>query len=270
MRKCLLLFFFLVVGFSVSAKPKTWITLSPHLTEIVFSLGAQDGLLAVSDFSDYPEQAKTFTSIASHQGVNFEAIMRLKPDLILAWQGGNKPQDLARLESLGFKLYYSNPQTLKDIGREVLEIGELTNQSEQAAAIADAFNDALNSISKRHEPAEPINVFYYMWPNPLMTVGNGAWANQLLETCGAENVFKTSPVAYPEVTKEQVIKRKPDVLVAAMKVSEEDAKGYWKSLEPLITDKLITVNPDLLHRFTPRLLPELDKMCQKLNAFADI
>ena len=64
------------------------VTLSPHLTEWVYSLGAQDRLVGVSAFSDYPEQAAEMPVIADYQGVDFTALMALEPDLVLAWGGG--------------------------------------------------------------------------------------------------------------------------------------------------------------------------------------
>lgn len=108
--------------------PQRIVSLAPHTTELVYSLKAENRLLAVSDYSDYPEAAKALPRIASYQGVNFEALVKLQPDLVLVWQGGNKPQDIQRISSLGYRLFISSPQHPADIADEVEALGELLGQ----------------------------------------------------------------------------------------------------------------------------------------------
>ena len=194
----------------LSAAPDSIVSLAPHTTEWVYALEAQDSLIAVSDFSDYPVAAKALPSVANHQGIDFEAILRLQPELILAWQGGNKPQDLARLETLGFRLFYSNPQTIEDIATELQNLGDIMQKPALADQLAAAFLQSLSELRQRYRTNQTITVFYYMWSKPLMTIGKTAWANQLLEVCGAVNIFADLSAPYPQVTIEQVLVRKPD------------------------------------------------------------
>lgn len=250
---------------SLFAAPQKIISLAPHITELVFALGAGDKLVASSDYSTYPEQAKSLPSVANHNGVDFEQIMRLKPDLIIAWQGGNKPQDLARLSAMGFNIYYSSPQKPADIADEIEALGKILNTETLAKQISADFQKELANIESRFNNQQNISVFYYMWPKPLMTIGDGAWANQLLSICGARNVFDDAPSAYPEVGIEEVIHRQPQKIVAAMNVSHSDAETYWQKWRHLLNAPLIVVDPDKLHRFTPRLLNGLNALCQALH-----
>ena len=255
--------------FSTSVFPSVEriISLAPHTTELIYALGAEEKLLAVSDYSNYPPQAKHLPSVANHNGVDFEAILRLQPDLIVAWQGGNKPQDLARLASLGFTLYYSAPLTPQDISQDIKHLGELLARQEQALVLAAEFDQELSHIIQRYAQVPRQQAFYYMWTAPLMTIGQQAWANQLLDICGLNNVFADSPIPYPEVSKEQVISRQPTLLIAAMKVSQADAAEYWQSMQGLLDAKVIVANPDELHRFTPRLIQGLATLCKDINGF---
>ncbi|WP_016602967.1 ABC transporter substrate-binding protein, partial [Yersinia pestis] len=73
------------------------ISLSPSTTELAYAAGLGDKLVAVSAYSDYPESAKKLEHVASWQGINVERILALKPDLILAWRGGNPQRPLDQL-----------------------------------------------------------------------------------------------------------------------------------------------------------------------------
>lgn len=255
------------LGSIAYAAPQKIISLSPHLTELVFALHSGDKLVATSDFSDYPPEAKKLPSVASYLGVDFEAIMRLQPDLILAWQGGNKPQDLQRLAGLGFTIFYSHPEKPLDIADEILQLGKLLDQQAVAQQLSQHYINQLKQIKQRYATQPRLNAFYYMWPKPLMTIGQGAWANYLLDYCSADNIFADVSAAYPEVGIEAVIERQPQVIIAAQKAAAAEVKQFWQKWIPLIKQphvKIIQVNPDLLHRFTPRLTEGLSTLCEKI------
>ncbi|NCP63628.1 MAG: cobalamin-binding protein [Paraglaciecola sp.] len=241
------------------------ISLAPHTTELVYALGIGERLVAVSDYSDYPPQAATLPSVANHNGLNFEAIMRLQPDLILAWQGGNKPQDLAKLVSLGFQLFYSSPQQPEDISTDIVSLGNLTGREAQAQIISEQFLLGLKAISQQYSGVKQLSVFYYLWSTPLMTVGKKTWANTLLSRCGAYNVFSDAPIDYPEVSREQVLAKHPDALIAAMHAQPQDLKSFWGNTQALFDLPLVVVNPDQLHRFSPRLLDGLNQLCEQID-----
>jgi vitamin B12 transport system substrate-binding protein len=267
MIKLLIAISCLWISFSglATQNPNRIISLAPHTTELVYALGAGDQLVAVSDFSDFPSEAKMLPSVASYQGVNFEEILRLKPDLIVAWQGGNKPQDLSRLAAMGMNIFYSSPKTAENIAEEIIKLGDVLGQQSKAKRISHSMLQRLASIRIKYSREPAIPVFYYMWPTPLMSIGKGAWADQLLTYCGAKNIFADTIVPYPEVSKEQVLSRQPQFLIAAMNTEVTIAESHWSSVRKLIQAPVITVNPDLLHRFTPRLIDGLVDMCEKLN-----
>ncbi|MDF2178507.1 cobalamin-binding protein [Aliiglaciecola sp. CAU 1673] len=268
----LLLCFGLLPGL-LWANPLRLISLAPHTTELVYSLDAGDQLLAVSAHSDYPQEAQSLPQVADYQGVNFEAIMRLKPDLILAWQGGNKPQDLQRLASLGFEIFYSNPNRPLDIADEVIALGKLLDKEALAQQLATAFKQQLNDIAADYRAVPSRKVFYYMWPKPLMSIGPGAWANHLLSLCNANNIFADAPNDYPEVTFEAVIARRPQTLIAANKQPLNQQKQMWQPWLASLTlseADVVQVNPDNLHRFSLRLPDGVQQLCEGIHRSSTI
>lgn len=262
--------FLALVGTAYSQKShgiERIISLAPHTTELIYALGAGEKLVAVSDYSNFPAEAELLPSVANYNGVDIEAIMQLNPDLIVAWQGGNKPQDLARLTSLGFSVYSSSPQAPENISADIIELGKLLKRVPQSITLANEFSAALEAIKQRYLNQPKTDVFYYLWTAPLMSIGAETWANKLLEICGAKQIFTDSPVPYPEVSKEQVISRQPSLLIAAMKQNKLEAQRYWISTEALMKARVIVVNPDELHRFTPRLINGLTSLCKQINGF---
>lgn len=254
-----------LVSPSLLGAPQKLVSLAPHTTELVFALGHGDNLLAVSDFSDYPQKAQSLPRVASHNGVDFEAVMRLQPDLILAWPGGNKPQDLARLRALGFTLFTSSPQAPQDIATDILRLGQALGAEKTAEPLAAQYMLALEDLVNRYQTPTPTWVFYYLWQQPIMTVGKGAWANHLLKICGARNVLEDLPVQYPTVSLEQVLSAKPAILIGALHDSEENQTLFWQQRLPQLKAPVKIVNPDLLHRFTPRLIEGVESLCQQLH-----
>ncbi|WP_256966655.1 helical backbone metal receptor [Yersinia entomophaga] len=95
------------------------ISLAPSTTELAYAAGLGDKLVAVSDYSDYPEAAKKLEHVASWQGINVEKILALKPDLILAWRGGNAQRPLDQLASFGIPIFYSDPTTIEQIADDL-------------------------------------------------------------------------------------------------------------------------------------------------------
>lgn len=241
------------------------VSLAPHLTEWAFSLGLGDNLVGVSDYSDFPEKAKTIRRIADFQGADIAAIVALEPDLVLAWDGGNKPQDIQKLTSMGIAVFTSKVEELEDIARELNKLGKLTGTSERATALTDWFIEELNDLKTTYASAPPALVFYYSWTSPLMSIGPNAWPNKLLNVCGAQTVFHDSPVDYPQVSLKDVLMRQPQALVAASKNTHQDLEVFWDTHRHFLDAPLLVVNPDVTSRFSLRLVNELKSLCEGIN-----
>lgn len=255
----------LLASTTVQAKTRI-ITLAPHLTEWVYSLELESQLVGVSAFSDYPDAAKALPVVADYQGVDFTALMALEPDLILAWGGGNKPQDIARLQSLGYEVFVSQPKTLDDIANEIVQLAARLARSERAQQLTQQYRAQLSNIDSLYVHSKPISVFYYMWQQPLMTIGAGAWANQALALCRAEHIFNDSPIDYPQVTIRQVTTRQPALLIAASDQSDEALQSYWNQHKALISAPIIRANANALHRFSLRIVPAISELCERIDA----
>lgn len=252
----------------VAAAPQRIISLAPHLTEWVYALGAGHQLIAVSEASDYPPQAKQLPVVANYQGLDVEQIIKSHPDLVLVWRSGNRAPDVERLRQFGIPLFYSDPKRPADISRELLLLGKKLGHTQQARTLAQQFTQQLAALRRRYQQRPLIPVFYELWPRPLTTANGDSWIGHLLTLCHVENVFADSAAPYPQVTVEQVLHHYPQaILMAGQEVQTSQQQWQqWPQLPAVKNKALLPVDAHRLHRFTPRLLPALTEMCQQLDA----
>ena len=245
------------------------IALAPHIVENLFAIGAGDNIVGTVDYADYPSEAQSIERIGGYYGISLEKVLALKPDLVIAWKSGNQSEDLAQIERLGIKVYLSNPTTIAGVADELLTFGEFTGNIEQSQQAANAFTQKLNGIVKSQQDKKNITGFYQLWAEPMMTVSKNTWISQLIETCHVSNVFAQSTTDYPQISIENVIVTKPQVII----IPDEKSKTpqpvvYWQKwpeVPAVKNDQFISVNADLLHRFTPRMLDGLADMCDKID-----
>ena len=246
------------------------IALAPHIVENLFAIGAGDNIVGTVDYADYPSEAQSIERIGGYYGISLEKVLALKPDLVIAWKSGNQSEDLAQIERLGIKVYLSNPTTIAGVADELLTFGEFTGKIEQSQQAANAFTQKLNAIIKSQQDKKDITGFYQLWAEPMMTVSKNTWISQLIETCHVSNVFAQSVTDYPQISIENVIVTKPQVII----IPDEKSKTpqpvvnwqKWPEVPAVKNDQFISVNADLLHRFTPRMLDGLADMCDKIDA----
>src|SRR5687768_12844812 len=110
---------------TLKATAQRIVSLAPHVTEQLYAAGAGAKLVGASEYSDYPEEAKRLPRVASSGTVNLEMVLALKPDLVVAWRLEATAGALARLESFGLPVFYSEPRRLAQIPEMIEALGEL-------------------------------------------------------------------------------------------------------------------------------------------------
>lgn len=258
-----------LLSFSALAEPKQQIiSLSPANTELAYAAGLGESLIAVSAYSDFPEPAKKLEQVSDWQGLNVERIIALKPDLILAWRGGNPQRPLDQLASLGIPIIYFDPQTIDDVINSVTELAQYSPNPELAQeniekmrAILAPYNNKDNAVNKTKR------VFIQLGTQPLFSAGNHTLQNDVVRFCGGENIFANSPVQWPQVSREQVLTRKPDVIIMTGSAEQEKAvKEFWHSQ---LNVPIIRLNEDWFHRADPRIVNATEQLCEQLNSLSN-
>jgi vitamin B12 transport system substrate-binding protein len=221
--------------------------------------------VAVSDYSDYPEQATTLPSVASYQGANIAEIIRLKPTHILVWQGGNKATDIQRLKQQGYSLYLSSINSPSELQKNISDIGEFLNAQQQALIVNKRIQKQIEQISAQNQAKE--SAIYYLNTVPFIGLGNDPWLNSLLSLCGIHNLYKNDSQAYPQLDLANIIRHKPEIIIAATGSTEAVEQQFWHKHRAILErSRIISVNPDALHRFTPRAIDEAIRLCDVTRA----
>jgi iron complex transport system substrate-binding protein len=247
------------------------VSLAPHLTELLFAVGAGDRVVGTVEHSDYPEAARQVPRVGDSAMLDLERIAALQPDLVLVWRHGNAPQQLQRLATLKLPTYAHEARALADISRGLRDLGTLTGQATEAVRRADAFDRAVAALRARHGGQRRLRVFYQVWPQPLITLNGEHLISQALDVCGADNVFAAQRLLTPTVTEEAVMLTDPDAIVTGWIPAYGGTPPLqaWQRLSALRavrTGQLLSVNPDLLHRQSDRVVAGVQELCEKLDA----
>lgn len=254
----------------LAAPAKRIVSLAPHMTEVLFEIGAGDKVVGAVEYSDYPEAARKVHRVGGYSRVDLEAVAALKPDLIVAWQSGNAPSDVEKLRGLGFPVYLSQPNLIESIPAELERIGKLTGTEATANADAARFRQRYAALVARYGKRPPISVFYQIWKQPLMTVNGKQIISDALRLCGGRNVFANLPNLAPTVTVEAVIAANPEVILASgmgdARPEWLDDWKRWTSLTAVARNNLYFVPPEEIQRHTSRILDGTEKLCADLDA----
>ena len=246
------------------------ITLAPSITEMVFAAGAGAQLVAVPRYSDFPAQAAVLPQIGDASSIDAERIVTLRPDLVIGWKSGNRAADIARLERLGLQLFVIEPLVLDDLPRALRAIATLAGTLSVAESTAGAFETRVAALRARYAGAAKVRVFYEIWHQPLMTVNDRHIISDVLRVCGGENIFAALPVLTPVVSLEDVMARKPQVVLGGgSSLSADEFMALWRAptrLSGLRDLPVRYVDPDAIQRQTLRVLTGAEEVCRHLDS----
>lgn len=246
--------------------PQRIISLTPHLTELLFAVGAGSQVVGVDSASDYPPVAQTLPRIGDYSRVNFERILALKPDLVVVWLDGNRAADIHGLKKMGLPVLQTRATQLDDVARLLLLLGQVSGHAGEGKAAARDFTLRLAALHARVPNRPPLGVFYQVWDRPLMTVGGTHWISDALTLCGARNVFADLRGLSPVVSREAVLQRAPELIVSGS--DAPDMRSQWQrfpSLPAVKNQAFVRLDADRLHRPTPRLLEGVAALCGALE-----
>lgn len=282
------------------------VSLSPHVTELLFAVGAGDRVVGVDAWSNYPAAARQLPRVGDLYALDLERIVALKPDLLIVWHNGNSQRQLDVLRGLGLPIYFDGPRRLADIPRSLEQMGRLAGSAAQADAVAGAMRTRVEALRMRHAAKPKVSVFYQVWTKPLLTVNATTLIGDVITLCGGANIFGHLPMQAPRVGIEAVIEADPQVILAASLgqisaddadaettsrvVADQDSAGRsgdkavppaaidgaaradfslwraWPRLRAVRQHHLVALNDDLISRHTPRVLDGAERLCRALDA----
>jgi iron complex transport system substrate-binding protein len=253
------------------AKPaRRVVSLAPSVTEILFAVGLDAEVVGVTTFCDYPVQAKAKPKIGSSTP-NLEAILGLKPDLVVGNKDFLRPDILAKLEQMRVPVFLLSAKTVEDILGHIITIGRLVGHDADARRLVQGLRERLTEVRRRTSSVKRVRVFYVVNTDPLISVGPGSFIHHMLEIAGGENVVGRAQAPYPKVSIEEVLRQDPEALLFPVGIGEgipepeQQLWRRWTSLSAVVHNRLHQVKGELANRPGPRVLDGVEALAQALH-----
>ncbi len=247
------------------------ISLAPHNTENLFTAGAGEQIVATVDHSDYPEQAMDIQRIGNYKQFNIEAILGLKPDLIVAWSSGNTDESVQRLIDLGIPVFYSEPATFEQIISNVERLARLSGRLQRATPRLAEMQQTYQAIRAEYADKQMLRVFYQVWDQPLITLNGEHSVSHAFELCGGINVFADEPTIAPRINVEGVIAKNPQLILLAGHSATQsagwiDTWSRWPSIDAVSAGQVKHIDANVINRPTQRFLEGTRQICELIDA----
>lgn len=251
------------------ARPMRIVTLAPSMTEAVFAMGAGDRVVGVTDFCDWPEEARTRPRIGGMSNPSIEAVIGLAPDLVVMTMDGNPREFEARLREFGIKTFVSSAKRIADLPDAYRAIGREIGAPEGAEALARELEAALSAEAPM---ADGPRALFVVWPEPLMAAGPGTAIHDVMTLIGLRNIAADSPIPYPKFSLEEALMRMPEVIFLGSGSGMENMGKIAENLlsrlasTPAVRNGRVYYLSDSLYRLGPRIVPGMREMRRAVEA----
>ncbi|HEX5483327.1 MAG TPA: cobalamin-binding protein [Terriglobia bacterium] len=261
---------------NVPDQPHRIICLAPNLTETVYALGLGNDVVGITNYTDYPPQARLKPKVGGPDNPSVETIISLHPDLIIAGGGINQEHVVEQLDHLGIPVFVVHPLGLEGILESINQIGQATNREPAAQELVKRLEAREARVAARVRGLPRPKVFVVIWYQPVITVGKGAFVTDVITAAGGRSVTADIPQAWPQVSLERVPELAPDKLLLVRNAGEHSgpsletlkAAGGWSSLNAVRDGHVIYIDDRLFHA-SPVIFDAMEDLARKLhpNAF---
>jgi len=248
------------------------VSLAPNLTEIVHAAGAGSKLVAITRSGDHPPSVDTLPHVSALP-VDFEAVAAQEPDLVLATDQINAPNDIETFESLNIPIYFFSFDTLDDIVESVRTTGRLLGTEATAADSAAALQRSIDSLRARTGTLlkeERPRVLMLVGDDTLYSFGQGSYVHTLVTLAGGRSITADIENQAPTLSDEYVLAQKPDVIVGLWGSNYDPARlldlhPTWDVVPALQNNQVYSFPTALLARPTPRVLDGARQLAHRLH-----
>lgn len=254
---------------TIESQPERIVSVMPSSTEIAFALGLGDKVVGVSDYDNYPKEVLELEKVGGLQ-LNFEKIVSLDPDLVLANTGNG--QSIEKMRDLGLNVLVLGAQSLEGTFEDIRLTGKATGTAEQAEQVIEKMKDERDQVAEvvSSIPEDERKTVWIEVGQDLFSVGSGTFMNELVELAGGKNIMADQE-GWPQVSEEEVIEKNPDVvLVTYAKFVEGDLveivkqRQNWQNITAIQENQIYSLDGDIATRPGPRITQVLQEIAESL------
>ncbi|RKD29089.1 ABC transporter substrate-binding protein [Thermohalobacter berrensis] len=248
--------------------PMRIISLAPSHTEILFKLGLGDRVVGVTNYCDFPKEAKEKEKIGDLMNINVEKIIELEPDLVIQY-GEGKEEINNQIRQAGIALLSYEPESIQEVIDLIKEIGKITGAQRAAELTTIEMTSKRDYIIEKVKDAKKPKVFYEVWDDPLMAAGPGSFIDELITLAGGENIAKDAKGKYPQFSLEKLIERNPQVYLGAKEegktVEQIKTREGYEIIDAIKNDRVYLLEPNIISRPGPRIVDGLEIMAKTIH-----
>jgi iron complex transport system substrate-binding protein len=255
----------------LSAPPQRIVSLVPSVTEILYALGAEDRLVGVTTFCDFPPAAQAKPKVGGMVNPSLETIASLRPDLVLVTTGGNRESTIQQLVELGVPTYIVRPQNFSGVLESITRIGRLIGQEERTSRIVGELRHRADRVLEATRDRPRPSVLYLVWADPVIVPGRDTLITDLIRMAGGASVSGNERIDWPRLSLEQVVVKAPEVIVVATHSAAhvEDTLKRWRDQKILLpvfrTGRVHAIDGNLVHRPGPRVVDGLEALARAIH-----
>ncbi len=252
---------------TLPAPPRRIVSLTPGNTEILFALGLKGRIVGVTEYCDYPAEARALPKVGD-VNISLEKVIALKPDLIVASASGNRMalERMERMQGSPLPLFVIDPQNLSELYAAIRSLGKITGQQRQADQLVRSMQERVQRVQQRVSRAKTKpRVLFVIQEQPLWVVGSGNFMDEIIALAGGQNVTHDAGKGFFAYSLEKVVVRRPEVIIAGREtgLSIRD-KAVWRQMPAVRNNAIYSLGPEAA-RPGPRLVNALEQLASLLH-----
>jgi len=254
---------------TVKRAPQRIVSLAPNVTEMLFALRLGDRIVGVTEYCNYPPEAKRKPKIGGYARPSAERILSMRPDLVVASRG-NPPEVLRQVGRAGVPVYGADPQTIAEVIALARKLGLLTGQRRTGDGLASALAQRVAAIASKTatvpEERRP-QVLLVVSDQPLFVAGTETYLDDLIRTAGGRNAAAAYR-GFSKLGQEAAATLSPDVIlttVSADRAAERIKRSPLGRSPAARQGRIHALNEDIISRPGPRVADALEQIAALLR-----
>jgi len=247
--------------------PHRLVCLTPSVADALYALGAEDDVVAVSEYTKYPARARQKPSVGLPLNPSLETIILLRPDLVVG-SADLPPTNLQGFERVGIPVFLVKPVGIQGIYTSLLDLGKALNRQPAAEELVARLSSRVDAVRARVQARPRVRVFMLIWADPVVTIGKDAFVTDIISAAGGESITRDMAHEFPEISFETVVALAPEsiLLVRASKMSAENLgqRAGWDNL-PAIRNHRVYYADDRLNLPSPVAIDALEDLAKQFH-----
>ena len=250
---------------TVKPGPCRFVSLAPGTTAMLYAAGAAHCLVGTIAHSTEPADAVRLPIVGDAETLDFEQLLALRPTVVVVAVDVVQRMRIDRIKAMGIPVYQVHVTRLVGMPDSIRRLGALAGTQAIADREADALNAALEALGARYRTRTPIRVLYQIWDRPIYTIGGRHVITDALQLCGAVNIFSDLETAAPAVTREAVVLRDPELILASSPPGAADEwLAEWRrypAMAAVQNGQIISYVDERIDRMGPSVIEATGKLC---------